>query len=389
MMCIFSLRFSISCESNVVTLCMMRERHQAVAQFIRMLLQSRYFYEVARKATMKAKGVRRFLCTIGVTALCVLGLTACSGGLTGGTAATVNGVAIPEDKVTTYIEQFREAYGLTKDSDWKNWMKSSGYTPESLRSAVIDIYVEQEAIKLAATERGISIAPDVIDGYVNDVKSKYSSDEEWKKALDAVGMSEDEYRENIERSLLAEDLTKAIEAETPASEEDQLLNYCNMYLNRFDGAKRSSHILFSSEDTDTAKTVLEQLNDGSLDFETAAQTYSIDGSGANGGDVGWDKASRFITEYTDALDKLEVGEISGLVKSVYGIHIIKCTDKFTSPEKISSIDEMPEGLVDYVRSTMTANSSSDALTKYLTAYVASLDVVKNNIPKSVPYYVSL
>ncbi|MBE6464404.1 MAG: peptidylprolyl isomerase [Eggerthellaceae bacterium] len=338
---------------------------------------------------MKAKGVRRFLCTIGVTALCVLGLTACSGGLTGGTAATVNGVAIPEDKVTTYIEQFRESYGLTKDSDWKNWMKSSGYTPESLRSAVIDIYVEQEAIKLAATERGISIAPDVIDGYVNDVKSKYSSDEEWKKALDAVGMSEDEYRENIERSLLAEDLTKAIEAETPASEEDQLLNYCNMYLNRFDGAKRSSHILFSSEDADTAKTVLEQLNDGSLDFETAAQTYSIDSSGADGGDVGWDKASRFITEYTDALDKLEVGEISGLVNSVYGIHIIKCTDKFTSPEKLSSIDEMPEGLVDYVRSTMTANSSSDALTTYLTAYVASLDVVENDIPKSVPYYVSL
>ncbi|MDO5117196.1 MAG: peptidylprolyl isomerase [Eggerthellaceae bacterium] len=338
---------------------------------------------------MKAKGVKRFLCTVGVAALCVLGLTACSGGLTGGTAATVNGVAIPEDKVTTYIEQFRESYGLTKDSDWKSWMQSTGYTPESLRSAVINIYVQQEAIKLAAADRGISIAPDVIDGYVNDVKSKYSSDEEWKKALDAVGMTEDEYRENIELSLLVEELTKAVEAETPESEEDQLLDYCNMYLNRFDGAKRSSHILFSSEDEETAKTVLDQLKEGSLDFETAAQTYSIDGSGADGGDVGWDKASRFITEYTDALDKLEVGEISGLVNSVYGIHIIKCTDKFTSPEKLSSIDEMPEGLVDYVRSTLSANSSNDALDAYLSAYVASLDVVENDIPKSVPYYVSL
>ena len=339
---------------------------------------------------MKAKGFVRFVCAASVAALCVLGLTACSGGgLTGGVAATVNGVQIPEDKVTTYIQQFREYYGLTKDADWKTWMQSSGYTSESLRSSVIDMYVEQEAVKLAAAERGISIEPEVIDGYVNDIRSKYNSDEEWQKALDQVGMTEDEYRDSIERSLLTEQLSDAVAAEMPESADEQRLNYCNMYLHRFDGAKRSSHILFSSEDSETAKSVLEQLNDGSLDFEEAAKEYSIDGSGANGGDVGWDKASRFITEYTDALDKLEVGEISGLVTSMYGIHIIKCTDKFTSPEKITSLDEMPEGLVDYVRSATAARGSSDALSSYIGAYVASLDVVVNDIPKSVPYYVNL
>ncbi len=340
---------------------------------------------------MKAKGLVRFVCAASVAALCVLGLTACSGsgGLTGGTAATVNGVQIPEDKITAYVQQFREYYGLTKDADWKMWMQSSGYTPESLRSSVVDMFVRQEAVKLAAADRGISIAPEVIDGYVNDIRSKYKSDEEWQKALEQVGMTEAEYRDDIERTLLTEQLSDAIKAEQPDSEEEQLLNYCNMYLPRFDGAKRSSHILFSSEDTETAKSVLDQLNDGTLDFETAAQEYSIDGSGANGGDVGWDKASRFITEYTDALDKLEVGEMSGLVTSVYGIHIIKCTDKFTSPGSISSIDELPEGLADYVRSATASRDSSDVLDSYITAYVASLDVVVNDIPKSVPYYVNL
>lgn len=344
-----------------------------------------------RKAIMKAKGFMRFVCAASVAALCVMGLTACSGsgGLTGGVAATVNGVQIPEDKVTNYIQQFREYYGLTKDADWKTWMQTSGYTSESLRSSVIDMYVQQEAIKLAAEERGISVSPDVIDGYVNDIRSKYNSDEEWQKALEQVGMTEEEYRDDIERTLLTEQLSDAVASDLPESEDERLLKYCNMYLKRFDGAKRSSHILFSSEDSETAKSVLDQLNDGSLDFETAAQEYSIDGSGANGGDVGWDKASRFITEYTDALDKLDVGEMSGLVTSVYGIHIIKCTDKFTSPEELTSIDEMPEGLVDYVRSTIAASGSSDTLSSYIGAYVASLDVVVNDIPKSVPYYVSL
>ena len=344
-----------------------------------------------RKAIMKAKGFVRFVCTASVAALCVLGFTACSGsgGLTGGIAATVNGVEIPEDKVTTYIEQFREYYGLTDSSDWKTWMQSYGYTSESLRKTVIDMYVDQEAIKLAAADRGITISPDVIDGYVNDIRSKYSSDEEWQKALEAVGMTEDEYRENIESSLLTEQLTDALSAELPESEDEQLLDYCNKYLNRFDGSKRSSHILFSSDDTETAQSVLDQLNDGSLDFETAAQTYSIDGSGADGGDVGWDKVHSFVSEYQNALNELSVGEVSGLVTSAYGIHIIKCTDEFTNPGELTSTSQMPDEMVEYVKSMLASQSSSSLLSAYLDAYVASLDVVVNDIPRGVPYYVNL
>ena len=63
-----------------------------------------------------------------------------------------------------------------------------------------------------------------------------------------------------------------------------------MYATAYDGAKRSSHILFNTGDEATAQDVLDRINSGELDFAEAAKEYSQDtGSAENGGDVGWDK----------------------------------------------------------------------------------------------------
>lgn len=67
--------------------------------------------------------------------------------------------------------------------------------------------------------------------------------------------------------------------------------------------------------------------------------------------MGWDKTSSFVKEYTDALSGLEKDQVSGLVTSSYGIHIIKCTDVYNAPKekaddgtetvKITSLDQIP------------------------------------------------
>lgn len=49
--------------------------------------------------------------------------------------------------------------------------------------------------------------------------------------------------------------------------------------------------------------------------------------------MGWDKTSSFVQEYTDALSGLEKDQVSGLVTSSYGIHIIKCTDVYNAPKE--------------------------------------------------------
>ncbi|WP_369677506.1 peptidylprolyl isomerase, partial [Klebsiella pneumoniae] len=90
--------------------------------------------------------------------------------------------------------------------------------------------------------------------------------------------------------------------------------------------------LFDSADEATAQEVLDKINSGELDFAEAAQQYSKDSSAQNGGDVGWDKMTSFVEPYQTALDGLAVDQVSGLVTTDYGIHIIKCTDEFNAPK---------------------------------------------------------
>ncbi|MCD8317063.1 MAG: peptidylprolyl isomerase, partial [Eggerthellaceae bacterium] len=263
------------------------------------------------------------------------------------------------------------------------------YTPESVREEIIDGYVTQELIRQEADARGITIDSDTVDQYVESMKSNYSTDEAWEDALEAAGMTEDEYRENIELSLMASELQTALGEETEVTDEE-VLEYAQNYASTLDGAKRSSHILFSDDDYDEAVEVLDELRNGEIDFADAAEEYSIDtGSASQGGDVGWDALSSFVTEYQDAVDGLEVGEISDIVESDYGYHIITVTDEWTAPDEITSLDQLPDEFVDSFRSSLESSNASSAYSEWLSEARDSADIVINDMPEGLPYDVDM
>jgi parvulin-like peptidyl-prolyl isomerase len=88
---------------------------------------------------------------------------------------------------------------------------------------------------------------------------------------------------------------------------------------------RASHILVKTEGE--AKNILERLRKGE-DFAKIAQKSSIDtGSAKNGGDLGYFSQGQMVPEFEAAAARLKIGEISEPVKSRFGFHIIKVTDK--------------------------------------------------------------
>lgn len=207
-----------------------------------------------------------------------------------------------------------------------------------------------------------------------------------------MGLTEDEYRENIELSLVSQQLkTKVAEEAAEATDEDALaLANEQNYLSSFDGAKKSSHILFDSSDEATAQQVLEKINAGELDFATAAESYSKDtASAADGGNVGWNNLSNFVTEYSDTLATLNVGDVSGLVPSTYGIHIITCTEQFEAPETLTSLDQLPTEFQDALRNAVKTSNESQAYYTWLEGQRESADIVINEMPEGLPYYVDM
>jgi peptidyl-prolyl cis-trans isomerase D len=87
-----------------------------------------------------------------------------------------------------------------------------------------------------------------------------------------------------------------------------------------------------------AEDVLKQAKSGA-DFETLAKKYSEDdGSKAKGGDLGWIVEGQTVPEFQNVAFSLPVGQISGLVKTQYGFHIIRVLGHQTAHTK--SLDEV-------------------------------------------------
>jgi len=83
---------------------------------------------------------------------------------------------------------------------------------------------------------------------------------------------------------------------------------------------RCAHILV--EKFTDAQQILERLKKGE-DFAKLAAEKSIDGSRRRGGDLGWFGHGVMVREFEQAAFALQKGQLSGLVKSQFGYHIIK------------------------------------------------------------------
>ena len=90
---------------------------------------------------------------------------------------------------------------------------------------------------------------------------------------------------------------------------------------------RASQILVPTEQE--AVDVLQKLNSGA-NFEDIARANSKDATASRGGDIGYFRAGQLVPEFEKAAIGLNVGQLSGVVRTKFGYHIIKLTDKKAS-----------------------------------------------------------
>ncbi|MFH0817418.1 MAG: peptidylprolyl isomerase [Candidatus Micrarchaeota archaeon] len=94
---------------------------------------------------------------------------------------------------------------------------------------------------------------------------------------------------------------------------------------------RVSHILVSK--FDEADHVLKELKSGK-EFEELAKKFSSCPSWKNGGDLGFFSKGQMVKEFEDAAFSLAQGQVSGPVRTQFGIHIIKLLEKRESVEPV-------------------------------------------------------
>lgn len=142
-----------------------------------------------------------------------------------------------------------------------------------------------------------------------------------------------------------------------------------------EGRVRASHILLKTEGKDEAavkakaEALLAQVKAPGADFAALAKANSEDeGSAVNGGDLNYFGKGQMVPEFEQAAFALKANEVSGLVKTTFGFHIIKVID--SQPETSRPVAEVKPEIVDQLK-WQKAQQEAEQVAKAMEAAIKS------------------
>jgi foldase protein PrsA len=200
--------------------------------------------------------------------------------------------------------------------------KSGDITKEEFYNKMKDQYGDQvlnQMIDEMVLEDKYKVTDKEINKEIDKIKEELGGEDAFKQALEQNGLSDEKQLEERVKSMLLNE--KAATEGVKISEDEMKKAFEEKYKTEV----KASHILV--DDEKTAKEVQTKLKDGG-DFAKLAEEYSKDpGSKTKGGDLGFFGKGAMVPEFEKVAFTLDKGETSDLVKSDYGVHIIKVTDK--------------------------------------------------------------
>lgn len=142
----------------------------------------------------------------------------------------------------------------------------------------------------------------------------------------------EEYKNQMElarQTIMIRALFTDYQKKNPVTDADVKAEYDKFVAANGGKEYRARHILVEKEDE--AKAIIASLKKGGK-FEEIAKKQSKDpGSGANGGDLDWAAAASYVPEFSEAMVKLEKGQLTQEpVKTQFGWHIIRVDDVRTA-----------------------------------------------------------
>lgn len=221
-------------------------------------------------------------------------------------AALVNGQAIGQEeyeKQVAQVEAFFAQEGLDPESEEGRERLAQA------RRQVLEQMIDQELIRQAAVEMGVSISEAELEASIQDIIEQSGGQEQFDQSLQGMGTTYDDFRQMLLDQLLSEAVYSAVTASiSPVAEQ-----------------VHARHVLLPTRER--AEEVLARLQAGE-DFSYLAREYSEDiSSRESGGDVGFFPRGVMPPEVEEVAFSLEVGETSEIVETQFGFHIVQVLER--------------------------------------------------------------
>lgn len=292
----------------------------------------------------------RVVVSLALVAGLFLGITGCSDK---DVAARVNGEVIKKSELDAQVDKLKEQYPqMFEGADGEGRLID-------FQQRLLDNMINNVLIRQAAKDAGVKVTDADVKKKIEELKAGFSTQDQFDQALAQAGMDVATLESQISDQLVTEQLIATLNKDTEVSDKE-ITEYFDTNKAQFaeQAAVHAAHILFDAKDKATGEKVLAELKAGG-DFAALAKQYSKDpASGANGGDLGW-PTTPYDTDFQAAADKLKVNEISGLIETQFGWHIIKLLEKREDRQK--PLDEVK----DQIKQIIVQQRNADAYQTFL------------------------
>lgn len=254
---------------------------------------------------------------------------------------------------------------------------------EQLLAQAQDNLINKIVLYDAVKEQRIEVAPEELAERFNEYRAQFPSPEIFDEQIRRMGFSEQQLKEemamNIQIQKLLESNTEAVSL--PSADDCREFYDANAEAFSSGEELHASHILLRVDQTadDAAKSAaqsslgeLRKQIVGGADFAELATAHSDCPSKAQGGDLGWFERGLMVEPFDNAAFVLKPGEISPVIETQFGYHIIKCAERKAAETK--AFDEVKTD----IQNGLQEERKNEGFTRYIETLRGDADVKMEN-----------
>jgi peptidyl-prolyl cis-trans isomerase C len=233
---------------------------------------------------------------------------------------------------------------------------------DQIKTDVLETMINEELLFQESQRQGITAEPEAIATDLKKIKEGFATDADFKKRIDESGLTEAELQLNLERGHVINKLIdKKIMAQIVIPDQD-IRKFYDTHPNSFKESEqvRASHILIKVDSQaerslkDKKKAKIQKIQKrlkGGEDFAVLAKEFSECPSNIKGGDLGYFERGKMVKPFEDVAFALKTGEISDIVETRFGYHLIKVLDK--KPASVMSYEDVKDKIGEYLKKEKT------------------------------------
>lgn len=286
--------------------------------------------------------------------------------------ATVNGQAITQNDLD------REFHRIKLRAASRQQPIDDSVVP-AMKENILETLINRELLYQTSQKKGITLGATEVESQLEKIKQQISPGKSFAQALAEINITEKEFTSQISKAI---SIQKLLDAEvyqniTVTEKETRIFYDNNPQFFKKPEQVKASHILIQvdrqseEEQKLQARKKIEEIQTKlkhGEDFAELAKQFSECPSGKNGGELGVFERDKMVKPFSDAAFALKPGEVSDIIETQFGFHIIKVFEKI--PETKLLFKDIKERL----SQNMKRQKSQKETTAYINRLKETADI---------------